>query len=313
MADRAPNTSHDDAAAANAITNADLATMSPPQIDAQINKLVQERAKLQDRQAGLRKSAHHARNGQHPDYARADQLNALANEYTPMVARLTAQLSPLHAEYDRRGGWTRAYLVQNVGGHVHLSTSCSTCRHTTSFVWLTDYSGKTEDEIISAAGVLTCTTCVPWAPVEVLSRVGEIRRSSDLEREKRAAEKAARAQAQAAAAVPDPTTGKVLYKTERAATNAIGQSLESLWWYGDEHPQAAGWRATIDTVVAALAAKNGTDVAQLKAELQAKADKKFDATARKVLREARQTGSGIVVENLLPGLQAWVNANGIPA
>lgn len=88
MVDQTPKAPRDDDDSSAVITNADLATMSPPQIDAEINKLIQERAKLQDRQAGLRKSAHHARNGQRPDFARADRLNALANEYTPMVARL---------------------------------------------------------------------------------------------------------------------------------------------------------------------------------------------------------------------------------
>lgn len=70
--------------------------------------------------------------------------------------------------------------------------------------------------------------------------MGEIRRPADVDREQRAADKAPKAQAKAAAAVIDPTSGKQLYKTDRAATNVIASGLDSLLWYGDEHPSGAG-------------------------------------------------------------------------
>lgn len=44
-----------------------------------------------------------------------------------------------------------------------------------------------------------------------------------------------------------------------------------------------------------------------------KADKKFAATARKSLRELKQHRGDIVVDDLMPGLQAWIRDNGIPA
>ena len=33
-------------------------------------------------------------------------------------------------------GWSRFFLVTSSTGHVHSSTSCSTCRPTTTYGWL---------------------------------------------------------------------------------------------------------------------------------------------------------------------------------
>lgn len=66
----------------------------------------------------------------------------------------------------RAGPWLRFFLVQNAGGHIHSSMSCSTCRPTTRFGWLPDLSGKTEAEAVADQGPLLCTVCFPSAPVE---------------------------------------------------------------------------------------------------------------------------------------------------
>lgn len=237
---------------------------------------------------------------------KAEQERATARD-------LSDRIAPLEAEYVRRGGWTRAFLVQNNGGHVHKSTNCSSCYASTRYAWLTDYSGKPEDKIIWAAGELACTICYPQARAEALTRVGEIRRPADVEREQRAAEKASKAQAKAAAAVIDPTSGKQLYKTVRAATNAIASGFDSLLWYGDEHPSGQEWVRNIDTTAHALAAKLGVDKDELLAECRAKAEKKFATTARKLLRELHGQPGGVVVDNLVPGLQSWVKQHGVPA
>ncbi|BBN50888.1 hypothetical protein [Mycobacterium avium] len=289
------------------------ATMTPPDIDAILNDLSHQRAKLITRAESLRTAAHHARTGRFPNENRAAVFDAQADEYTPQIAAIADQIKPYNDEFDRRGGWTRAFLVQNTGGHVHASMSCSTCYPTTRYAWLTDYSGKDEDQIVYAAGELACTTCYPSAPTEVLTRVGEIRRPTDLEREQRAAEKATKNAQRAAAAVLDPTTGKTLYKTDRAASNAIAAALGDLHWYGDDHPSAHEWKATVDTAVAALAAKQGLDKDTVMSDYREKADKKFAATARKSLRELKQHRGDIVVDDLMPGLQAWIRDNGIPA
>lgn len=290
-----------------------LRNQTPAQIDAELNRLGCERSRLIDRAENLRAAAAQARaRRHHPDHAHADRLQAQAEQCVPRIRELTEQMKPYHDEYDRRGGWARAYLVQNNGGHVHSSTQCSSCYPTTRYAWLTDYSGKTEDEIVYASGELACTVCYPSAPVDVLKRVGEIRRPGDVEREQRAAEKAAKAKAAAAAAVIDPNTGKTLYRTERAATNEIGSALWNLHWYGEDHPSAAEWKRTVDAAVNALAAKQDTDPAVLMAEYVAKANKKFNTDARKALRDIKKRGGQIVVDELVPGLQAWVAANGIP-
>ncbi|WP_342314680.1 hypothetical protein LIX17_25905 (plasmid) [Mycobacterium avium subsp. hominissuis] len=290
----------------------DLTTMTPPEIDAILNDLSIQRATLITRAESLRTAAHHARTGRFPDEARAASFEARADEYTPQIAAIADQIKPYNDEFNRRGGWTRAFLVQNAGGHVHSSTNCSTCYPTTRYAWLTDYSGKDEEHIVYAAGEIACTTCYPSAPVEVLSRVGEIRRPSDIERQQRAADKAAKNAQRAAAAVLDPHTGKTLYKTERAASNAIATALGNLHWYGEDHPAAAEWQHTVDAAVTALAAKQGIDKDAALVDYRARADKKFAATARKTLRELKQRGE-INVDYLLPGLQTWIRDNGIPA
>lgn len=294
-------------------TTVPLQEQTPAQIDAELNRLGYQRAVLMDRAENLRSAAAQARSRRVPDHAHADRLEAQANECTPRIRELTEQMRPLTDEYDRRGGWPRAYLVQNNGGHVHSSTHCASCYPTTRYAWPTDYSGKTEEEIVWAAGELGCTVCYPSAPVDALKRVGEIRRPGDVEREQRAAEKAAKAQAAAAAAVIDPNTGKTLYKTERAATNAIASELWNLRWYGTDHPSAQQWTHTVDAAINALAAKQDTDPAALMADYTARADKKFAADARKALRDLKKQVGEIVVENLMPGLQAYIAANGLPS
>lgn len=291
----------------------DLTTQTPPEIDAVINELGYQRAKLIASMEGLHAAAHRARTGRYPDPARAAKLETHAAEYAPQIAAVTEQLKPYHDEFDRRGGWTRAYLVQSNGGHVHSSLRCSTCFPRTKFAWLTEYSGRDEAEIVYAAGELACTICYPSAPADVLNRVGEIRRPSDLEREQRAADKAARDAQRTAAAVVDPATGKTLYKTDRAASNAAVAALDSLRWYGADHPSAAEWEQTVTTAITALAAKQSLDAGTLRADYEQKADKKFATTARKALRDLKQQRVDIVVDNLMPGLQDWVRDNGIPA
>jgi hypothetical protein len=292
---------------------ANLPQKSPTEIDAELSELGYERAKLIARAENSRTAARHARGGRYPDVASAVRLETEAAECIPLIEAVTKRIAPLNEEYRRRGGWSRAYLVQNTGGHVHSSMNCSTCYPSTQYAWLTDYSGKSEDEIVYAAGELACTVCYPTAPVEVLKRVGEIRRPADTEREQRAAAKATKAAQKAADAVTDPANGKVLFKTERAAANAIAAALGDLLWYGPTHPSAAKWSTTVEAAVDALAAKLALNKDDLMSEYRTKAAKKFGSTARKVLRDLTARGGDIVVEDLVPGIRMWVEENGIPA
>lgn len=72
---------------------------------------------------------------------------------------------PLEAEYNA-APWSRFFLVNNTGGHIHSSLSCSTCHITTSFSWLPELSGLSEKDAVDAHGAILCTVCFPSAPVE---------------------------------------------------------------------------------------------------------------------------------------------------
>ena len=80
------------------------------------------------------------------------------------------EADPLETEFTRRGGWTRAFLVDNTNGHVHRNRHCTTCFPTTRYTWLPDYSGADENKIVEDAGEAACTVCYPSAPVDVLKR-----------------------------------------------------------------------------------------------------------------------------------------------
>ena len=68
-------------------------------------------------------------------------------------------------------GWNRYFGVQD--GHIHSSMDCHSCNNgftPTSFVWLPDLSGSTEEEAVAAGGATLCTHCYPTAPVEWTNR-----------------------------------------------------------------------------------------------------------------------------------------------
>jgi len=90
-----------------------------------------------------------------------------------LLKTLGEEIARLDSEFARRGGWSRFYLVQNAGGHIHSSMNCSTCNRYTSrgwsqtkFGWMTNLSGQTEAEAVAERGAILCTVCFPSAPVE---------------------------------------------------------------------------------------------------------------------------------------------------
>lgn len=92
-----------------------------------------------------------------------DDLNRIKESIAELDGTALAKLD---GEFDRRGGWPRAYLVTD--GHVHSSMHCSTCNNgasRTRFFWMIDYSGRTHAEIVEAAGERACSVCYPDAPV----------------------------------------------------------------------------------------------------------------------------------------------------
>lgn len=91
-------------------------------------------------------------------------LEKLAAIQAEIVA-LHAEASPLEDLYTENQ-WSRFFLVQNTGGHIHSSMNCSTCHITTQFGWLPNLSGLTEADAVAAHGPLLCSVCYPTAPVE---------------------------------------------------------------------------------------------------------------------------------------------------
>lgn len=164
-------------------------------------------------------------------------------------------LATLEAEFDRRGGWPRAYLVTD--GHVHSSMHCSTCNRgefPTRFFWMLDYSGKSMAEIVEAAGERACTVCYPDAPVNRGQQVvpkSMMLTPEEIEREKvRGEEAARRAEKRAKAALnaitqPDGTplrdevdrsgkqTGSVV-KTVRTARIELKSECWYAYAWGDD-------------------------------------------------------------------------------
>jgi len=90
-------------------------------------------------------------------------------KYQAELDELRAQAEPMEAEY-QAAPWSRFFLVNNSGGHIHSSMHCSTCRITTSFSWLPTLSGLTEKDAVDAHGPLLCSVCFPSAPVEWIGK-----------------------------------------------------------------------------------------------------------------------------------------------
>lgn len=84
------------------------------------------------------------------------------NERIEECVRIQEEIAELQNLYT---GWSRFFLVTSSPGHVHSSTSCSTCRPTTTYGWLPDLSGKTEKTAVKQLGPNLCSICFPTAPV----------------------------------------------------------------------------------------------------------------------------------------------------
>lgn len=145
----------------------------------------------------------------------AARLRADADTARDAAAAIWVEAAPYHAEYVRRGRWTRAFLVDNTGGHVHSSPNCGTCYPTTQYVWLPELSDHAEAEIVAAAGEAACTVCYPTAPVDGLRRRCTIEAP---------ARRAARLAREAAKATRDAA------KTAKAITAADGGPLRVYQW-----------------------------------------------------------------------------------
>jgi hypothetical protein len=202
------------------------------------------------------------------------------------IEKLEASLTPIKAEIAELNakftGWTRAFLVANGNGHVHTSTSCSTCFSTTDFLWLPEWSGKDESAIIEAAGEAACSICFPNAPVDTRNRPSQIQDPAKVAlRAEREAKKAEREAKAIATGITNPdgsalVIDRSVIKTERTA--AI-EAVDALFW-NLAYPNGGGFQKNaekFEKLVAALAFKRGTSIEEQTKLLTAKAEKKVAA------------------------------------
>lgn len=144
----------------------DLTQLSPAEVDALWIEAVKPlNSAVAARHEQSKKLRRYEKFGQTPDW-----LVAAIAALDEKIEALRPLEMPFLAEWDRRNGWTRAYVVP--AGHIHKSTYCSSLHPTTQIGWLPEQSGWDEAAIVEAAGVHACTICYPSAPVEAL-RVAE--------------------------------------------------------------------------------------------------------------------------------------------
>jgi hypothetical protein len=216
------------------------------------------------------------------------------------IEAVTAEIQPYEDEYERRGRWTRAFLVTNGNGHVHKNMNCSTCRPTTRFAWLTEYSDHKEGEIVEDAGERACTVCYPSAPVDVLKRATKIYSKEERKTmEEKAAKKAeldAKRAAKNAKKVTDENGNVIEYRafgdrtggyrqelnTEQTARSALVEIRENQivrerkpGRLHDSPDKLAVWAEDYEIISGALARKLGVSIEELKADIEKRAEAKY--------------------------------------
>jgi len=259
----------------------DPTTATPTEIDAELDRLDREQAKAQDTLARLRSRIENLL--KYDMTAEVTALRPRIEQARQTITDCEAAARPLDAEFARRGGWTRAWLVLNSGGHVHRTKACRTCFPSTEFAWLTQLSGQDETEIVELAGEAACTECYPSAPVEVRSRPSRIKTPEQLARE---ADKAARAKAKAAKAItaPDGTPLRTKeygqidteFTARRSYVDALSYARHLTRTNVAYHRDTiAEYRDDAQLILAALAAKHGRTEDDLRAELAPKVEAKW--------------------------------------
>lgn len=200
------------------------------------------------------------------------------------------EVVPYEVEFRRRGGWTRGFLVNNSNGHVHKSRSCSTCTRTTQYMWLTEYSGKDESELVSDAGEKACTVCYPSAPVDVLSRPPRLKNAeleaAQAQKAKAAEEKARKAAVKAAKVITAPDGSELRTNSDYYRTTTAAESAAADIWatnkavkegrYTIRNPQyVIEKEEDYKTLITALAHKNGRSFKEQEDSMMKKFESKY--------------------------------------
>ena len=219
--------------------------------------------------------------------------------YDAKIDDLTMQMEPYDDEFARRGGWTRAFLVTNTGGHVHKDMNCSSCfPDPPGTTGSTEMSDKTEDEIIDAAGSNACTICYPHAPVEKLLGAQPTgcspptrSRPPRTARPRAEAKKVREAAKIAKALTPDGSELEInctrngypqreRFKTEQAATSWMVSNLADYQTWNKDSEMDLSMIEAHEQIINAIAAKHDQPVEDVRAEIVKK-------TLAKIKRDAR--------------------------
>lgn len=163
------------------MTTADLSTQTPAEIDTAladiytryysvVTKIEQHDKWIEDMEQGISKHESGEHGYRYSSYTpeRLHDLLSKRDSLTAQTFSILAESNPYEDEFDRRP-WSRFFLVDNHGGHVHSSRRCSTCnngKYMTRFGWLPTLSGQTEEQAVAEQGAILCTVCYPSAPVE---------------------------------------------------------------------------------------------------------------------------------------------------
>lgn len=265
----------------------DLSTATPVEIDTEFARLQNEQSDIERSEVAFKRIIEDP----YATEAEVDEAQRRLLVTNESWRKLADEIVSLNAEYIRRGGWNRYYMVDNTNGHLHTTTACRNTYRTTQWYWMVELSGQERWDAVQAAGSLACLTCFSeYREFIELARPGTIetpnQRKTREQREADAQAKAEKAAKAAAKAItnPDGTPLEIpedydtyyprLVKTEIAAQRAASQAAFQLAWYGVTHPSANRWREQLKLCVNALAAKRGVDDAALLDEILVKARKK---------------------------------------
>lgn len=213
---------------------------------------------------------------------------------------LRGEADPFEAEYNL-APWKRYFLVTNNNGHVHREMNCSTCFFSTEYSWLVNLSDCNETEMVEQYGEMACTICFPAAPS--MKGWGEYNKRQKAER---AAVKAA-AKAEKEVGYVFDADGKMLFKTERAASiemvQALVYSIELDRDVADgsaaphNSDRAKSLRANAHVIATALGLKTGLSTEEVLRDVE----KKVTAKVKKNVKEAAKYAAIFAARNRLAG------------
>lgn len=269
-----------------------------------------------------------------PGYKRNEARTALEKYAAAFTARTLAdeKVATQELEWNQHGQWPRYAIVP--GGHIHKELGCHTFhydsigRRTTDVRWAYFVSGDTVEDAIEVYGEALCSHCYPNAPVAktyatiaVDADGNPLTKAQSQEiKDARQAEKDAKATAKNAAAVIDPLTGKVIYKTDRAAKNEVLGAANDALSYEMDHPSMNEWHVTASRAIDGLVDKGTVaDRAEFITEVATKAAKKRvrelkgwrdDFIVRQMIARGQEVTTpayeGKTWQELAPLIEAWL-------